>query len=101
MAVQLRYLRCSLNLISLSVERPMLSRPPDSPSSATRLRDCPALQVSYLSTRDRGAGQVRPLRCTNAKTRLTVTSRYLGEELRLSWTPRRAASRLVQVGRVR
>ena len=37
------------------VERPMLSRPPDSPSSATRLRDCPALQVSYLSTRDRGA----------------------------------------------
>src|SRR3954451_24591265 len=56
MAVQLRYLRCSLNLISLSFERPMLSRPPDSPSSATRLRDCPALQVSYLSTRDRGAG---------------------------------------------
>ncbi len=39
------------------VERPMLSRPPDSPSGATRLRDCPALQVSYLSTPDRGAGQ--------------------------------------------
>jgi class 3 adenylate cyclase len=38
MAVQLRYLRCSLNLISLSVERPTLSRPPDSPSGATRLR---------------------------------------------------------------
>jgi hypothetical protein len=36
----------------------MLSRPPDSPSGATRLRDCPALQVSYLSTRDRGAGQI-------------------------------------------
>ncbi|MGH3085141.1 MAG: dihydrofolate reductase family protein, partial [Gaiellaceae bacterium] len=35
----------------------MLSRPPDSPSGATRLRDCPALQVSYPSTRDRGAGQ--------------------------------------------
>ena len=35
----------------------MLSRPPDSPSGATRLRDCPALQVSYLSTPDRGAGQ--------------------------------------------
>ena len=35
----------------------MLSRPPDNPSGATRLRDCPALQVSYLSTRDRGAGQ--------------------------------------------
>ena len=34
----------------------MLSRPPDSPSGATRLRDCPALQVSYLSTPDRGAG---------------------------------------------
>src|SRR5204862_5988008 len=45
----------------LSVERPMLSRPPDSPSGATRLRDCPALQVSYLSTPDRGAGQYRPL----------------------------------------
>ena len=28
------------------VERPMLSRPPDSPSCATRLRDCPARQVS-------------------------------------------------------
>jgi len=40
----------------LSVERPILSRPPDSPSGATRLRDCPALQPSYLSTRDRGAG---------------------------------------------
>src|SRR5213592_619948 len=35
----------------------MLSRPPDSPSGATRLRDCPALQVSYMSTPDRGAGQ--------------------------------------------
>src|SRR5947207_4318237 len=58
LAVQLRYLRCSLNPISLSVERPMLSRPPDSPSGATRLQDCPALQVSYLSTPDRGAGQV-------------------------------------------
>jgi hypothetical protein len=27
-ALQLRYLRCSLNLVSLSVERPILSRPP-------------------------------------------------------------------------
>ncbi len=44
--------RCSLNPISLSVERPMLSRPPDNPSGATRPRDCPAHQVSYLSTRD-------------------------------------------------
>ncbi|MCA1698607.1 MAG: hypothetical protein LC790_06765, partial [Actinobacteria bacterium] len=34
----------------------MLSRPPDSPSGATRLRDCPAVQVSYLSTPERGAG---------------------------------------------
>jgi hypothetical protein len=39
----------------------MLSRPPDSPSGATRLRDCPALQVSYLSTRDRGAGHTAAL----------------------------------------
>ena len=38
------------------VERPILSGTPDSPSGATRLRDCPALQPSYLSTRDRGAG---------------------------------------------
>ncbi len=35
----------------------MLSRPPDDPSGATRLRDRPALQPNYLSTRDRGAGQ--------------------------------------------
>src|SRR5438093_417173 len=40
----------------LSVERPILSRTPDSPSGATRLRDRPALQHSYLSTPDRGAG---------------------------------------------
>jgi hypothetical protein len=57
-AVQLRYLRRSLNPeLSLSVERPILSRPPDSPSSATRLQDCPALQPNYLSTQDRGAEQ--------------------------------------------
>jgi hypothetical protein len=43
--------------LSLSVERPILSRTPDSPSGATRLQDCPALQPNYLSTRDRGAGQ--------------------------------------------
>src|SRR5437588_7631435 len=43
-----------------SVERPMLSRPPDSPSGATRLRDCPAPQPSHLSTQDRGAGQQSP-----------------------------------------
>src|SRR5438046_1354710 len=55
-AVHFRYLRCSLNLCLPSVERPILSRPPDSPSGATRLRDCPALQPSYLSTQDRGAG---------------------------------------------
>jgi hypothetical protein len=36
----------------------ILSRPPDEPSGATRLRNCPARQPSYLSTRDRGAGQV-------------------------------------------
>jgi len=48
---------CSLNLISLSVERPILSWPPDSPSGATRLRDCPALQPSYPSTQDQSAGQ--------------------------------------------
>src|SRR5437588_11481186 len=41
-----------------SVERPMLSRPPDSPSGATRLQDCPAPQPSHLSTQARGAGQV-------------------------------------------
>jgi len=39
------------------VERPILSRPPDDPSGATRLRDRPAIQPSYLSTRDGGAGQ--------------------------------------------
>jgi hypothetical protein len=38
----------------------MLSPVPDSPSDATRLRDCPALQPSYLSTRDRGAGHFNP-----------------------------------------
>jgi hypothetical protein len=48
------------NRVLPSVERPMLSRPPDSPSGATRLRDCPALQVSYLSTPGRGAGQSTP-----------------------------------------
>ena len=42
----------------MSVERPILSRTPDSPSGATRLRDCPALQPNYLSTRDRGAGHI-------------------------------------------
>ena len=51
----LHYFRCSLNPVSPSVERLMLSRPPDHPSGATRLRDCPALHVSYLSTPDRGA----------------------------------------------
>jgi putative transposase len=56
-AVQLRYLRCSLNPVSLSVKRPILSRTPDSPSGATRLRDSPALPPTYLSTPDRGAGQ--------------------------------------------
>jgi hypothetical protein len=44
----------------------MLSRPPDSPSGATRLRDCPALQASYLSTPNRGAGQFRQLIYFNA-----------------------------------
>jgi hypothetical protein len=39
----------------------MLSPTPDSPSDATRLRDCPARQPSYLSTRDRGAGQTAAL----------------------------------------
>jgi hypothetical protein len=38
----------------------MLSRPPDDPSGATRLRDRPALQISYLSTRDRGARHKTP-----------------------------------------
>src|SRR6266581_3527470 len=56
-AVQLRYFLCSLNLISLSVERPILSLTPDGLSAATPLRDRPALQPNYLSTRDRGAGQ--------------------------------------------
>jgi hypothetical protein len=41
----------------LSVERPILSRPPDNSSGAPRLRDCPTLQPSYLSTRDRGVGR--------------------------------------------
>src|SRR6266545_933237 len=56
-AVQLRYLRCSLNPVSFSVKRPMLSRTPDGLSGATPLRDRPAPQLNYLSTRDRGAGQ--------------------------------------------
>jgi hypothetical protein len=38
----------------------MPSRPPDSPSGATRLGDRPALQASYLSTPDPGAGQSQP-----------------------------------------
>lgn len=41
------------------LEQAMLSRPPDDPSGATRLRDRPALQVSYLSTQNRGAGHNR------------------------------------------
>ncbi len=36
----------------------MLRRPPDDPSGAPPLQDRPAIQVSYLSTRHRGAGQV-------------------------------------------
>ncbi len=56
-AVNFQHLRCSLNPDSSLVERPILSRPPDTPSGATRIRDSPALQPSYLSTRDRGAGQ--------------------------------------------
>ena len=35
----------------------MLSLTPDGLSGAPPLRDRPALQVSYLSTRERGAGQ--------------------------------------------
>src|SRR5205807_6368335 len=35
--------------VSLSVERPILSRPPASLSGITRLRDCPALHPGYLS----------------------------------------------------
>jgi hypothetical protein len=46
--------------VSSSVERPILSRTPDSPSGATRLRDCPVLQLNYLSTQDRGAGHRDP-----------------------------------------
>ena len=37
----------------------MLSLAPDGLSGATPLRDRPALQPNYLSTRDRGAGQTR------------------------------------------
>jgi hypothetical protein len=40
------------------VERPMLSLAPDGLSGAPPIRDRPALQVSYLSTRDRGAGHM-------------------------------------------
>ena len=45
-AVQLRYFRCSLNPVSSSVERPILSPTPDSLSGGySPLRACPA-QVS-------------------------------------------------------
>ena len=53
--VQLPCLHCSLNLVSLPVERSMLSPPPDSLFEAPPLRDRPAIQVSYLSTPNRGA----------------------------------------------
>jgi len=60
LAVHARYFLCSLNLVSLSVERPMLSLAPDDLSGAPPLRDRPALQLNYLSTRDRGAGHSLP-----------------------------------------
>jgi type I restriction enzyme M protein len=68
-AVNFRYFRCSLNPISSLVERPIPSRPPDNPSGATRPRNCPAIQPSYLSSmkerassRSRTAGGWSPCR---------------------------------------
>jgi hypothetical protein len=51
----------------LALERPMLSRSLDDPSGATRLRDRRALRVSYLSTRDRGAGPGLPASAWGAR----------------------------------
>ncbi len=59
-AVNFLYFRCSLNLVSLSVERPILSPAPDGLSGATPLQDRPAHQASYLSTPNRGAGHDDP-----------------------------------------
>ena len=64
-AEQLRFFLCSLNPSSPPVERPMLSRTPDTPSGATRLQDRPTSQPSQLSTHRQGAGQ--PAGCTSPR----------------------------------
>src|SRR3990172_7269831 len=91
-AVQLRYFLCSLNLVSLSVERPILSQPPDSPSGATRPRDSPAHQPSHLSTRDRGAGHSAP---SVARSRGRSREKEGGDKLRQG--PGRDQSRRIRV----
>jgi len=56
LAVHARYFLCSLNLVSLSVERPMLSLAPDDLSGAPPLRDRPGTPTQLPVNAGPGSG---------------------------------------------